>query len=190
MHPTSIRIDLPDWLTERLATSPERFPDLESAMALAIALASENVARGTGGPFGALVVANQGNRLLSAGVNLVVDSHCSMAHAEILALAAAQQQFGDDHLNRAVAGGCTLISSAEPCAMCLGAIPWSGIDRLVCGARDADVRSVGFDEGEKPADWPEAFAERGITCIHDCLRAESVAVLRNYAANGGTIYGP
>ena len=188
--PPALRVDLPDWLPDFLAGAPERLADDDSAMALAIALATENVARDSGGPFAALVLEGAGGRLVAAGVNRVLASHCSAAHAEILALSLAQQHTGSPDLGRALAGGCTLITTTEPCAMCLGALPWAGITRLVCGARDADARAAGFDEGDKPADWPRALERRGITVVRDCRRAEAAAVLAHYAASGGVIYGP
>ncbi len=181
-----IRIALPHWIGDLLAAWPARFADDESAMALAIALARENVHRASGGPFGALVLESASGRLVSVGVNLVVSSRCSIAHAEMVALASAQQGFGGHDL--AAAGKLALVSSAEPCAMCMGAIPWSGLRRVVCGARDADVRAAGFDEGNKPHDWLSAFARRGIAVTRDCLRAEANAVLQEYAASGGPIY--
>jgi tRNA(Arg) A34 adenosine deaminase TadA len=72
--------------------------------------------------------------------------------------------------------------------MCFGAIPWSGVCRLVCGARDEDARAIGFDEGPKLADWVTALNERGITVLRDILRNEAVSVLREYIASGGIIY--
>jgi hypothetical protein len=56
-----------------------------------------------------------------------------------------------------------LVASTQPCAMCLGATPWSGVRHLVCGARDEDAEEIGFDEGMKPADWIRSLEERGIT---------------------------
>jgi tRNA(Arg) A34 adenosine deaminase TadA len=81
-----------------------------------------------------------------------------------------------------------LVSSTEPCAMCFGAVPWSGVRRLVCGARDEDARAIGFDEGPKMADWQQALQQRGITVVRDVLRSEAAGVLREYLASGGTIY--
>jgi hypothetical protein len=72
--------------------------------------------------------------------------------------------------------------------MCFGAIPWSGVSRLVCGARDADARAAGFDEGPKLKDWVGALAERGIEVVRDVLHAEATAVFAEYAAAGGAIY--
>jgi hypothetical protein len=60
----------------------------------------------------------------------------------------------------------------------------------VCGARDADIRAAGFDEGDKPADWELAYARRGIAVVRDCLRSQAVGVLAEYRRCGGVIYGP
>ena len=72
--------------------------------------------------------------------------------------------------------------------MCFGAIPWSGVRRLVCGARDEDAREIGFDEGPKLADWTSALNDRGITVLRDILRDDAVAVLQDYISAGGVIY--
>ena len=184
-----IRIEPPEWLSPFLRAWPDRFADTTDAMGLAIALARENARQG-GGPFGALVLEGASGRLVSAGVNRVLASHCAVAHAELVALSIAQQGLGTADLGAALPGGCTLVSSAEPCAMCLGAIPWAGVTRLVCGARDQDVRTAGFDEGDKPANWPRAVRGRGIGLVRDCLREAAAEVLADYARAGGVIYGP
>ena len=126
-------------------------------------------------------------RLIAAGVNLVVPAHASIAHAEMIALTLAQQRLGTHDLSET---GCELATSTEPCAMCLGAIPWSGVTRLLCGARDEDARAVGFDEGAKPANWVQELTSRGIEVVRDVLRDEARAVLRDYKQSGGTIYNP
>ena len=81
-----------------------------------------------------------------------------------------------------------LVASTDPCAMCLGAIPWSGVRHLLTGARDSDARAIGFDEGPKVADWQGALRERGIEVRCDVLRDEARAVLEAYRDNGGSIY--
>ncbi|GAB0148860.1 nucleoside deaminase [Marichromatium sp. PS1] len=186
----AIHITHPDWLAGLLASRATPLPDPEAQMALVLTLAETNVRQRSGGPFGAAVFARADGRLLGAGVNRVSPSHCSLAHAEMLALASAQQRLGDDDLGRACPGGCVLVSSAEPCAMCMGAIPWSGVDALYCGARDSDVRAIGFDEGDKPADWVAHYAHRGIAVTRDLLRPRAIAVLEAYVAGGGVRYGP
>ncbi|MBK5962591.1 tRNA-specific adenosine deaminase [Thiocystis minor] len=185
----AIQIALPRWIAPFLSARPAIFPDDDRRMALVLELTREQVRVGSGGPFGAAVFASNSGRLLAVGVNLVVAARCSIAHAEMVAIASAQQMLGHYDLRQAVPGGCVLISSAEPCAMCLGALPWSGIDRLVCAARDADVRAIGFDEGHKPPDWVDGYARRGISVTRDLRREEAMAVLQGYAATGGEIYG-
>lgn len=185
----AIQIALPHWVAPFLNARPAIFPDDDQRMALVLELTREQVRVGSGGPFGAAVFASESGRLLAVGVNLVVASRCSIAHAEMVAIASAQQALSHYDLRQAVPGGCVLFSSAEPCAMCLGALPWSGIERLVCAARDADVRAIGFDEGHKPRDWVDGYARRGIGVTRDVGRNEAIAVLREYAAKGGEIYG-
>ena len=72
--------------------------------------------------------------------------------------------------------------------MCLGAVPWSGVTRLVCGATDADARAVGFDEGAKPAGWEQLLEGQGIDVETGVLRELSARILSDYARGGGVIY--
>lgn len=157
-------------------------------MRFVIGLAEQNVIEGTGGPFAAAVFDAGTGRLVSAGVNLVTSLNSSIAHAEIIAIMLAQQRVGTYDLGGAGVPLCELVSSAEPCAMCLGAIPWSGVRRLVCGASGEDVAAIGFDEGAKPEGWQRELEARGITVTRDVCRNEAMAVLQRYAAQGGTIY--
>jgi len=150
-------------------------------MGLAIALARENARRGSGGPFGAAVFERDTGRLVAVGVNAVVASGLSLAHAEMLALSFAQRARGRFDLGGRSSPAHELVTSSEPCAMCFGAIPWSGVRRLVCGARASDAEAIGFDEGPKPARWVHALERRGISVVRDVQRAESRAVLREYA---------
>jgi tRNA(Arg) A34 adenosine deaminase TadA len=185
---TEIVIRLPGWVEALLAEDREAPAGVEARMRLAIRLAAENVRRGTGGPFAAAVFEIESGRLLGVGVNLVVPERCSSAHAEIVALSLAQAGAGTHDLGAEGRPAAELVSSAEPCAMCLGAVPWSGVRRLVCGARGEDAEAVGFDEGAKPSDWIWALESRGVAVVRDVLRAEAAAVLRGYAESGGPMY--
>jgi len=120
-------------------------------------------------------------------MNLVVPSGCSVAYAEMVAIIIAQQDVGDFDLGGEGKAVCELVASTEPCAMCFGATPWSGVRSLLCGARDEDARSVGFDEGAKLPDWA-ALEERGISVKRDVLPEEAAGVLRHYSESGGDIY--
>jgi tRNA(Arg) A34 adenosine deaminase TadA len=179
---------LPDWVETLLSDRERAYPTVEERMQLAIDLARRNVQHGTGGPFGAAVFDIETGVLLAPGVNLVVPLHCSTAHAEIVALTIAQQRVGHFDLGSSELPSHELVSSTEPCAMCLGAVPWSGVRRLVCGARDEDARRIGFDEGAKPDDWVASLEGRGIAVLRDVCRTAAVNVLEGYRSAGGVIY--
>jgi tRNA(Arg) A34 adenosine deaminase TadA len=153
---------------------------------LAVQLARRNVERDTGGPFGAAIFDLATFRLVAAGVNRVIPESCSVAHAETMAIMLAQKRLGTFDLRSA--GDFELAASAEPCAMCYGALPWSGVRRLVYGATREDVQAIGFDEGDKPPDWARALEARGIEVVHALLRAEAREALEGYRRRGGHIY--
>lgn len=182
MTPAHFAFALPDWLQAFVAAAPAPGPGPEARMRFVLDLAREHIARRSGGPFSAAVFGPQGE-LVAVGVNLVEPTQCSLLHAELVAIALAQQALGRYDL-----ADCELVCSTEPCAMCLGAVPWAGIRRLVCAARDADARAIGFDEGAKLPDWEAALATRGIVVVRDVLREEAAALLRDYARAGGLIY--
>jgi tRNA(Arg) A34 adenosine deaminase TadA len=179
---------LPDWLDAVLPPAERVYASHEERMELIIDLARQNIQRGTGGPFAAAVFDLDSGKLLAPGVNLVVDNHYSVAHAELVALMLAQQLTGSHNLGGPSLPPCELVTTTEPCAMCLGALPWSGIVSLVCGARDEDARAIGFDEGDKPADWPATLQRRGIAVYRDVCGHQARAVLQQYRDRGGPIY--
>jgi len=176
-------LEIPAWVDDVIAAFSEPLVSDEARMGLTVRLSQENVARG-GGPFGGTVFAE--DRLLAAGVNLVLDSGFSIAHAEIVALMRAQSALGQASLSPPPL---TLFASTEPCCQCFGALVWAGVRRLVCGANTADAEAVGFDEGPKPAGWVQVLEQRGIAVTEGVLRVEAQAVLASYAAGGGRIYG-
>ena len=182
-----MRIEVPNWVAAFEEEHRHGADSIESRMQLAIALSRQNVERGGGGPFGAAIFDAVSGALIAAGVNLVVASRCSHMHAEMVALARAQEQLGSHDLSDGDRQ-LELLSSAEPCAMCMGAIPWSGVVRLGCAARDDDIRAIGFDEGCKPSEWVTAYEDHGIDVIRDLGREEAVKVLQAYARAGGEIY--
>ncbi len=179
---------LPGWAQTFLANADRSYPTAEDRMRLAIRLAQLNIEHQTGGPFGAAIFESRTGHLIAIGMNLVESTNCSIAHAEMVAIAFAQQAAGSYDLGAQEGTICELVTSAEPCAMCLGAIPWSGVQSLVCGARDKDARLIGFDEGAKPHNWVESLQSRGITVHQDVLREEARAVLLDYQKRGGLIY--
>ena len=178
------QLELPRWITDYLGQQPTTFPTPEARMDLVATLAQLNIEHGTGGPFGAGVFRADTHQLVAPGVNLVLSSHSSIAHGEIVALMVAQQTVRSHDLSAQGFPPHELVTSCEPCAMCLGAICWSGVRHLICGARGSDAEAIGFDEGPKPQNWATALEQRGITVTVDIGRPKATQVLKNYVEQG------
>lgn len=182
MPVADLRLTLPRWIDDEVDAARVHADDA-TRVGLAIRLARRNVEECTGGPFGA-VVFDQAGRVIATGVNRVLPQHCSVAHAEILALAGAQARVGRARLNED-GGRYVLAASAQPCAMCYGASFWAGIDELLIGARAQDVEELTqFDEGPLPADWIGELTRRNIAVRRDILREQARDVLASYGATG------
>ncbi|KFI23003.1 nucleoside deaminase [Nitrosococcus oceani] len=108
-------------------------------MAEAISLASEGMADGLGGPFGAVVVRD--GEILGRACNDVIALRDPTAHAEVQAIRMACSNINDFHLE-----GCALYCSCEPCPMCLGAAYWARIGRIYYAAGQEDAAHIGFDD--------------------------------------------
>ena len=184
----SFTLHLPEWIDAFLKNLPDTFTAPEERMQLAIDLAAENIRRRTGGPFGAAIFEMDSGRLIAGGVNTVMPANCSLAHAETLAIAIAQQNRQTHDLS--TAGRYELATSCAPCAMCLGAIGWSGLASVLCGATESDARAVGFDEGAKPAHWQKELTKRGIAVTENILQDKARQILEEYRSTGGKIYNP
>ena len=118
----------------------------------AIQLAEANSADGTGGPFGAIIV--RAGQVVGRGQNQVVENRDPTAHAEVMAIRNASWALGTHLLE-----GCTIYCSCEPCPMCLSAIYWAHVSRIVYAATSDDARAAGFDDSrirdELRVSWPE-----------------------------------
>lgn len=181
------KFSLPPWVADFIGPSPPIFASVEERMDFAVALSRKNINTGDGGPFGAAVFDADG-RLIAPGINLVIPENSSLLHAEIVALALAQKFLGRFDISDGGRQAFDLFTTTEPCAMCFGAVVWSGISRLVCGARKQDAEAIGFDEGPKPETWIADLEARGIGVITDVCREKAAAVLRDYVKKGGMIY--
>lgn len=188
MHTPEVILSLPFWIEKFLAESPKVFPSIEERMELVITLAKLNIQNKTGGPFGAGIFDSKDGCLIAVGVNQVEKINCSIVHAEVLAIALAQKITGHYDLGAKAGTSYELVTSTEPCVMCLGATCWSGVKKVVCGARDEDARAIGFDEGPKPKDWIQSLEERGIIVVKDVLREQAREILNDYQKTGGLIY--
>lgn len=193
MYPTAT-IACPPWITEEIGNPQRTYADLEARMALVIRLAERNIREG-GGPFGAAVFEIASGRLIAPGVNQVVPSHSSLAHAEAVAIAVAQQALQSHDLGAPGLPAMELVTSAQPCIQCYGILWWSGLRRVVIGANQADVESLtGFHEGPLPDGWADKLEHRPplppIKVVRDVRREEARRVLRAYRETGGIVYNP
>ncbi len=187
MHLTNhCKIELPGWVADFVENWQQPLSTTSQRMQLAIALSRENIQQETGGPFAAVVVNEETNELVSVGINLVTTAGLSIAHAEMVALSLAQASIGEWNLSHA--GHLQLVTSCEPCAMCFGAVPWSGVKSLICGAQKKHAEAAGFDEGDKPYHWVRSLQRRGIVVQCGVLKSEAAAVLADYSEGGGAIY--
>jgi tRNA(Arg) A34 adenosine deaminase TadA len=191
---TSATLSLPAWASA-CAQEMRVGPSDAERMLAAIQLAQRNIDERTGGPFAAIIVDESTGACVSLGVNCVVASGTSLAHAETLAILLAQQRVGTHDLASDLRRRFALYASGQPCVMCFGVLWWSGVTKLVCGARGEDVERIAqFREGPLPVDWPQLLARRAalpaIEVVQDVLRDEACAVLEAYAAAGLPVYNP
>lgn len=189
--PTNTRFDLslPDWAVEALNEMPTHFPTLEERMAAVIDFSRRNFIHETGGPFAAGVFERDSGRLVVIGVNRVVRSNCSSAHAEIMALSLAQRILGTFDLGGPGLPAHQLVVNWRPCAMCYGAVPWSGVRSLVVAGAGPELEAItGFDEGPVHPDWANELERRGVAVTTDVLRDEAIAVYHEFAASAQLVY--
>lgn len=186
-------ISLPTGWQQQLPATPLR-NDIDK-MRYVIELGQWNIKHKTGGPFASAVFCRDTDALISIGVNRVVPANCSLAHAEAVAIALAQQQLSTHDLSAAGSGRYELFASGQPCVQCFGMVWWSGITRLAIGARSEDIEELTpFQEGPLPAAWQHQLASRSgqpaVQVVTDIEREAARTLLANYTASGGANYGP
>lgn len=186
-HSGELRLTYPVWMFS-VADFDGAYRTPDARMALVIRLARESVEREWGGPFGAAVFEADSGRLVSVGVNSVLRLANSLWHAEVMALAMAHTRVKSYTLDAPGLPAHELVTSCEPCAMCLGATLWSGVRTLVCGATRADAEALGFDEGPVTEASYAHLAARGIGIVREMRREDARTVLEAYRARGGVIY--
>ncbi|MFI8593210.1 nucleoside deaminase [Microbacterium sp. NPDC078428] len=180
---TGYDVQLPEWISDELAGVPDIIPDVAERMALVHRLADRNWREGNGGPFAALVAETETGRIVSVGVNVVLGSGVSSAHAEVTALGTAQRRAGSWDLGGDDQPEHELVVNWRPCVQCYGATMWSGVRSLVVAGSGPELEEITtFDEGPMVTDWAEQFEARGIRVTQDVLRDEALAVFRAYRA--------
>ena len=171
-----VKLSLPKWINEFLKDKPKFINETEEQVRFVLALTERNIREQTGGPFGAAVFEIESGKLISVGVNVVVNQNCSAAHAEMMSLMLAQKKLSHFNLGAKHLPGHRLVTSGRMCAMCLGNVCWSGIKEVISSAEPEDVEGItGFDEGPTPHNYFEQLHIRGIKIVPEILRKEGVA---------------
>ena len=138
-------------------------------MQMAIDLSIENVKNG-GGPFGAVIVRN--GEIIATGTNRVTANNDPTAHAEVSAIRTACAKIGNFKLE-----GATCYTSCEPCPMCLSALYWAGVSRIVYGNTKEDAKAIDFDDSFIYDEIAKPYAQRAIPC-HNLMREEALKGFR------------
>jgi tRNA(Arg) A34 adenosine deaminase TadA len=180
--PRTYGAQLPGWVLDEVSADAAELPAVEDRMRLVHRLAERNHRENTGGPFAAIVADGATGEILSVGVNLVLASGLSSAHAEVVALSLAQTRLGTWDLAGTPHAPVELVVNWRPCVMCYGATMWAGIERLViAGEGDVVEELTGFDEGPMREDWRPQFEARGISVVTNVLRDGAIEVFTNYS---------
>jgi len=111
----------------------------EKFLKIAIDLSINNVVKGNGGPFGAIIVKD--NKIISKATNSVTSDFDPSAHSEINAIRKACKKLKTHDLS-----GCTIYTSCEPCPMCLGAIYWANIREVYYSCSRSDTALIDFED--------------------------------------------
>jgi tRNA(Arg) A34 adenosine deaminase TadA len=126
-------------------------------------------------PFGCVLARADGTVLLEQ-TNAFLPDHDMTGHAERVAMTRASIAFRPDQLR-----DCTLYVSAEPCAMCAGAIYWAGVGRVVYGLAERSLKHLTGAHPENPTlDLPcrtiFAAGQRPVTTLGPLLESEAAAL--------------
>lgn len=184
-----VTLTMPDWASQEMTGLPLFFPSLEERMAAVIRFSQLNFERNTGGPFAAGVFERDSGKLVVIGVNRVMSTTCSSAHAEVMALSLAQQKLGVYDLGGPGMPAHQLVVNWRPCAMCYGAVHWSGIRSLVVAGSGPELEELtGFDEGPIHPEWKAELNKRGVEVIENVLHDEACRVFSAFGESGAVVY--
>ena len=131
-------------------------------------------------PYGAVIVRD--NEIIGRSDALTPVSKTDFSHAELRAIEDAMKHLGA-HLCAEGGQGATIYSSCEPCAMCMGAILYTGIERLVYGATLEDSKECVNNILAHAKDVASICKNRKISIIPECERDEAVKVLKKWKEN-------
>jgi tRNA(Arg) A34 adenosine deaminase TadA len=189
MQPQRIVVEMPAWIEQELALRPSVYPNLADRVKLTVEFSRLNVEHDTGGPFAAAVFEEKTGKLVSVGVNRVVPTSVSCAHAEFTALALAQQKLGTFDLGGQGQPAHQLVVNWRPCTMCFGSVIWSGVRSLALAGSGVAVEEItGFDEGPLMDNWIEELNRRGIEVQDNLDREGALEVFRYFRDSARIVY--
>ena len=125
----------------------------------AVEVSHETMNSGKGGPFRVVIVRD--GKIISEGGNEVLSTNDPTAHAEVVAIRRACSSLGTFSLENT-----TLYSSCEPCPMCLAAIYWARVPRIVYANTREAAEKIGFDDALFYEEIAKPPGLRKIACEH------------------------
>lgn len=184
-----LKLELPSWAHHAMDQLPSFITSVEERMAAVLKFARLNTEHETGGPFAAGVFEKDSGKLIVIGVNRVMPSNCSSAHAEVMALSLAQQKLQTYDLGAPNMPDYQLVVNWRPCVMCYGALLWSGIRSLVIAGSGPELEEItGFDEGPTHPQWREELERRGIDVTDNILKDQAIEGYRYFKEKRSVVY--
>jgi tRNA(Arg) A34 adenosine deaminase TadA len=197
----SVHLELPEWCIEENKKLKDSYNQTERCQ-LVNRFARLNTEHRTGGPFAAAVVERESGKPLIVGVNRVVPTKMSSAHAEVTVLSVAQQMVDSFDLGAPGMPEYQLVVNWTPCTMCFGAVIWSGVRSVLLSGYGLEVEEItGFDEGPIPGGpgkdeatgkerWMLELEKRGIEIIvaGGAMREEAIEGFKFFRDSGDTVY--
>lgn len=155
---------------------------MNEILRLAIEQARKTMNENIGGPFGAAVIAENGE-ILAVTSNSVLHDNDPTAHAEVNAIRTACKKIGSYDLS-----GCVLYTTAYPCPMCLSAIIWANIKKVYFGCRPEDAEHIGFRDDFMYRFIEDKCKDKSVLDMAELDRDDCLKLFEEYSKKNKTIY--
>ena len=155
---------------------------MNEILRLAMEQARKTMNENIGGPFGAAVIAEDGE-ILAVTSNSVLRDNDPTAHAEVNAIRTACKKIGSYDL-----GGCVLYTTAYPCPMCLSAIIWANIKKVYFGCRPEDAEHIGFRDDFIYRYIENKCNDKSVLDMVELDRTDCLKLFEEYQQKSKTIY--
>jgi|SaaInlV_200m_DNA_6_1039755.scaffolds.fasta_scaffold68255_1 guanine deaminase len=150
-------------------------------MKLAVQEAILGIQKADGGPFGATIM--RGDIVIASAHNTVLKDRDPTCHAEMNVIRLAAASLGEPHLQ-----GCVIYTTAEPCPMCLSAIYWARIERVIIGVDKSIAAKYGFDDSVFYEQILKPAGERKVSQEYGVLAHECEEVFVSWESQEGELY--